>query len=158
MTRRRLKTALAALVALALAAGAFAYWTSLGSGSGSASAGDAQPVTLSAGTPTAQLYPGGIADVRLTVSNPNPFEAHLNSLQLDTSQGASGFAVDGAHSGCDLSTLDFTTQNAGWVAPPKVGTTDGTLDIDLSEAISMDLGAANACQGASFTVYLKVGS
>jgi hypothetical protein len=35
---------------------------------------------------------------------------------------------------------------------------NGSLSIDLASAVSMSTSAANACQGASYTVYLKVGS
>jgi hypothetical protein len=154
---RWVRVALAVVLALAIAGGAFAYFTASGAGSGSASASTAQEVTLSVGTPTTQLYPGASADVKLTASNPNPFDAYVFSLALDTSQGTDGFAVDGGHSGCDVSALAFATQSAGWVVPPKVGMTNGTLSIDLTNAISMGAAAANACQGATFTVYLKVG-
>jgi hypothetical protein len=148
------------IVVLALAGAAAAYFTSTGSGSASGATGTSQNVTLSNATPTAQLYPGGSADISLTVSNPNPFLAHLNSLVLDTSQGTGGFSVDAGHSGCAVSTLSFTSQSnggTGWDVPPKVGVTNGTLSLDLPNAVSMGTGAANACQGATFTVFLKVG-
>ena len=41
--------------------------------------------------------------------------------------------------------------------PARVGTTDGSLDLQLARAISMDTSAANACQGATFTVSLATG-
>ena len=97
----------------------------------------------------------------VTITNPNNFRVRIDSLVLDTSQGTSGFDVDGGHSSCDTSVLGFTTQNnssAGWFVPAKVGGTDGSLSLDLSNAISMSSAAANACQGASFTVYLKPGA
>lgn len=152
-------------VALVTGAGALAYWTTSGSGSGSANAGTAQQVTVSAGTPSVQLYPGGSADAAATVSNSNSVQVHLPSLQLDTSQGSgTGFAVDSSHAsaGCTVSgaSLSFTRQTnggAGWVVPAKVGSTNGTLPVDLTGAISMGVGAANACQGATFTVFLNVG-
>ena len=157
---RWIRLLLAALVALAAAAGAFAYFTSTGSGSGSGQVGATQQVTITPGTPTAALYPGGSADVKATISNPNPTAVHLPSLQLDTSQGTNGFSVDGGHSACDVATLGYTTQTnngSGFVVPAKVGNSNGTLAVDLVGAVSMGSGAANACQGATFTVYLKVG-
>jgi hypothetical protein len=118
-------------------------------------------VTIGAGTATSQLYPNGSAAVALTISNPNGFQVSIPSLALDASQGTNGFDVDGAHTWCDVSALSFTSQSnsgEGWVVPPKAGTTDGTLDVDLAGAVSMAGSAANGCQGATFTVYLKVGS
>jgi hypothetical protein len=160
--RKRLPRAAVALVAaLAIAGGAWAYWSASGSGSGSASAAGAQAVTIGAGTATSQLYPNGRAAVALTISNPNGFPASIPSLELDTSHGTDGFQVDGAHSDCDVAALSFTPQSNsgdGWEVPPKVGTTEGSLDLDLAGAVSMSGSAANACQGATFTVYLKVGS
>ena len=149
------------VVALIVAVGAVAYFTPRGAGTGSAATATAQQVTISAGAPSAALVPGGSGDVALSISNPNPIHVHVGSVQLDTSQGTGGFSVDGGHSGCSVSTLSYTSQNnggAGWTVPAKVGAVNGTLALDLSGALSMGTGAANACQGASFTVYLKAGS
>jgi hypothetical protein len=159
--KRLLVAGVPVLLALAAAGGSWAYFSTSGSGSGAAHAATAQAVTLEPAVPTAELYPGATADVRLKVTNPNPIAIRIGSLQLDTSQGNGGFAVDNAHSACAVSALSFTDQTnggSGWQLPPRVGTTDGTLDIDLPDAISMSMGAADSCQGAHFTVYLKAGS
>jgi hypothetical protein len=161
-TRRRvLVVAVVATMFAVIATGALAFFTSHGSRSASGAAGTAQAVTLSAGTPTQQLYPGGQSDVALTISNPNPFRVHIGSLSLNTTSGTGGFAVDATHTGCGLSTLSFTIQTnsgAGWFVPPKVGSTNGTLSVDLPSAVAMTTNAANACQGAIFTVYLAAGA
>jgi hypothetical protein len=159
---RRGFTSLCVVVAVALvaAASALAYWTTAGSGAASGAAANAQAVTLSAGTPTAQLYPGGQADVAVDISNPNPFPVPLGSLTLNTGSGTGGFDVDAGHTGCDLSVLSFTTQTnggAGWSLPARVGATNGVLVLDLSAAVAMGAGAADACQGASFRVHLNAG-
>ena len=164
MSRRRiLKGIIPLAVVAAISAGAaWAYLTSAGSGAGSGGASvSLQAMTLSSGTPTAALYPGGTADVALSASNPNSSALRITSLALDTSQGTGGFAVDASHSSCSVAALQFTSQNNGgngWTVPAKSGSTNGTLSIGLANAISMSTGAANACQGASFTVYLKAGS
>ena len=165
MTRLRRRSALAVVAvtvtALAGAGAAFAYWTTTGSGSASAATPTVLAVTLTAGTPSAELYPGGVADLSITVSNPNAFAVRLGSLALDTAQGSGGFGVDGAHAGCDLSTLSFTTQSnggAGWTIPAKVGATNGALALDLPGAVAMGATAADACQGASFAAHLIVGA
>jgi hypothetical protein len=165
LSSRRGKLVVALLVALAVAAGAGAYFTSTGSGSGSAHVGTTQQVTITPATPTTHLYPAGSADVAASIDNPNSIAVHLHSLALDTSQGTGGFDVDSTHknAGCTVAAakLTYTTQTNGagdFVVPAKVGTTDGTLAVDLSGAISMGVDAANACQGATFTVYLKVGA
>jgi hypothetical protein len=136
---------------------AYAYWTAGGAGTGFGAAGTTVPITLSAGTPTASLLPGGQTGVVLTMTNANAATVKISSLALDTTQGASGFAVDAGHSGCTLSTLSFVTQTnggVGWSVPGKVGATNGTLTTTLTNALAMSLSAADACQGATFTVYL----
>ena len=150
------------LVVLAVSVGgiAYAYWSGPGNGDGSATTGTTVAMTLSPGTAAATLFPGGQADVVLTVSNPNTSPAYLGSLALDTAQGTAGFAVDAGHLGCALSTLSFTTQTnggAGWTVPAKAVAVDGTLPVTLTNALAMSMDAATACQGASFTVYLAAG-
>jgi hypothetical protein len=133
-----------------------AYWAVTGTGSAGATTAGTSAVTLSSGTAVAQLVPGGTSDVALTVTNPNAGQVRVGSLALDTGQGTGGFGVDAGHAGCGLSTLGFTTQTnsgAGWTVP---GT--GSLAVTLPNALSMGAGAANACQGAVFTVYLRVAS
>jgi hypothetical protein len=153
--------AVPSIAALLLCAGAVAYWSAPGAGSATGTLADQQPLALSAGTPTALLYPGASADVAVTITNPNTSAVHLSALALDTSQGSGGFAVDAAHSGCELAALNFTTQSnssAGWTVPARVGSSEGSLSLDLAGALSMSAAAANACQGASFTIFLKASS
>lgn len=150
-----------ALVVAASTATAFGYWRSSGSGSGNANVSTAvASLTIAPGSAGADLYPGGSGSVALVVSNPNPSSAHLPSLVLDTSRGSSGFDVDSGHSACTTPALSFTSQNnggQGWTVPAKVGSTNGTLSLTFPSAVTMGSTADNACQGATFTVYLKSG-
>jgi hypothetical protein len=123
-----------------------------GTGSG------ALPVTLTPAAPTAGLHPGGDADVVVTVTNPNSTPVSIGSLVLDTTQGTGGFAVDESHAGCAVSTFGYATQSnagAGWTVPAGTGSVDGTMPITLSRALTMSPSAADACQGAVVTVYLR---
>jgi hypothetical protein len=149
--RRPLALLLAALTVL-VAGVAAAYWVTTGSGSAAATSGTPSALTLGPATPTAQLYPGGQASVVLTVSNPNSGAVKVGSLALATGQGTGGFAVDAGHSACGVASLSFATQTnggAGWTVPGS-----GSLPITLTSALSMGASASNACQGATFTVYL----
>ncbi len=160
MLVRGLLLALTVVAALAVTGVANAYWRAAGAGTGSGTTGTTVPVTLSPGTPTPGLYPGATTNVVLTVTNTNNSPVTLGSLALDISQGTSGFAVDAGHSGCLVSALSYSTQTnggLGWTVPAKVGSTDGTLAITLTNALSMTTGATNACQGATSTVYLVAG-
>jgi hypothetical protein len=154
-TKKRLTLFGAVVVMGVSAVVAIAYFTSRGAGAGTASVATAQSVTISAGTAGTQLFPGGSADVALSISNPNAFAVRISSLQLDASQGVAGFGVDGGHTGCNLGSLGFTTQTnsgSGWTVPAN-----GSIGLDLVNAVSMNATAVNACQNATFRVYLKAG-
>jgi hypothetical protein len=141
---------------LMVAGAAVAYWGTTGGGSGAATSATTSALTLSPATPAAQLVPGGQTAVVLTVTNPNQAAIRVGSLALDTTQGSNGFGVDTGHSGCGLAALSFATQTnggTGWTVPGN-----DTLSMTLTNALSMGTGAASACQGAPFTVYLTVAS
>jgi hypothetical protein len=155
-----LLTSLYVILALATCSAVYAFWTAGGISAGSGTAATTVAMSLTPGTPTASLQPGGQASVTLAVSNPNDTTIRIGSLALDTGQATGGFGVDTAHSGCTVSALSFTTQTnggAGWSVPAKVGATNGTLSITFANALARGTGAANACQGASITVYLAAG-
>jgi hypothetical protein len=150
----------AGLIGVCLGGVASAYWGSVGNGQSSAATTTAAPVVVSPGAPAATLYPGGMADIALTVSNPNAFSVHIDFLTLDVSRGTAGFTVDAGHPGCDASALTFPTQtngDAGWTIPAKVGAVNGSLALTLANALNMNLGAADACQGAVFAVAMAAG-
>jgi hypothetical protein len=136
---------------------AYAYWTAGGAGTGFGAAGTTIPLVLTSGTPTAELHPGASSGVVVAMSNPNSAPVRVSSLALDPTQGAGGFRVDVGHSDCTLTALSFSTQTnggAGWSVPGKVGSVNGTLAVTLAGALAMSVSADNACQGATFTVYL----
>jgi hypothetical protein len=141
------------IAAAAVARTSWAYFTSPGTGTGTAAAGTTRPVTLTPAAPTTDLYPGASADVALTVSNPNDGAIVIQSLALDTSRGTNGLDVDAGHSGCDVSALTFTGAAGNWTIPAHAS----AFAIDLPGAVSLSTSAADACQGATFSVYLKAG-
>jgi hypothetical protein len=161
--RRLLPAALLVILAVLVGGVDYAYWSGSGSGAGSATTGTTVPMTLSPGMAASTLYPGGTANIALTVSNPNTFPVHVDSFTLDAALGTGGFAVTG-DPGCTvvLATLSFTTTpqtngGAGWTVPAKVAAVNGTLPVTLANALAMSLDAASACQGATFTVYVAAG-
>jgi hypothetical protein len=150
------------LVVLALGTGgvASAFWTGAGGGGGAGTTGTLEAVTLSPGTPAATLYPGGRASVILVITNPNSSAVQVESLVLDTSRGVGGFAVDAGHAGCTVTSLSLGAQTnggTGWAVPAKAGATDGRLAVTLTDALSMSTAGADACQGASITVFVAAG-
>lgn len=147
---------LAAALAALLAAGAYAYWSGGGSGAASAQVSTPAPVTVGSATPTGALYPGASVGVRLKVTNANPYPVHVSGFALDTGRGEGGFAVDGAHAGCPVSALGFVAgaPAGGWTVARKEGSAEGELTLEPG-VLTMGASAPSACQGASFTVYLK---
>jgi hypothetical protein len=143
-----------ALVVVPVGGIAVAYWGGTGTGTGTSETGDVVPVTLTVGTPPANLRPGATSHVVLTATNTNASPVRIDSLSLDTARGTGGFSVDAGHSGCNVNVLTYSTQTTGWTIPARVGLVNGTLSITLNNAIGMSTSAANACQGATFTVYL----
>ncbi len=155
----------AMVVALGLAGAALAYYTSTGSGSGGAQVGDAQALLISSDVaPGTALFPGGSGDVTVRVENPNTFKIHINQIALDTARGEGNSGFDASPAGCNLTSvppaLTFSTQDNGangWDVDPKVGSTNGFREFDFANSVHMNVNAVNACQGATFTVYLTVG-
>jgi hypothetical protein len=131
---------------------AIAAWTTGGSGSGQASAGTAASMTISAGTPSSSLYPTASAAIAAVVSNPNPYKVHVSSISL----GA--VTVDAGHSSCNTGSVSVTSPQdnggSGWDVAAKSGSVNGSLNVDLANAISMSNAANDSCQGATFTVAL----
>lgn len=151
--KTRVVVVLALVIAGSVIGVAIAAWTTGGSGSGQASAGTAASMTISAGTPSTNLYPTASADVAAVVSNPNPYKVHVSSVSL----GA--VTVDAGHSACNTGASVSVTspQNnggLGWDVPAKSGAVNGSLNLDLANAISMSNAANDSCQGATFTVAL----
>jgi hypothetical protein len=139
---------------------ASAFWTAYGQGAGSAPTDALAVVSLSPGAPAAQLYPGGLSDVVLTITNPNTATVRIGSLALDGDRGTGGFSVDADHTACGLSALAFTAATnglVGWTVPGAADGTAGTVTTTLPGALSMSLDAADECQGAVVTVYLSAG-
>jgi hypothetical protein len=160
----RARAGVAAVVlvaALVGGGGALGYFRASGVGSGAITAADATgALTATPGVASADLHPGGSGEVALTVANSSPTPVRLAALVLDTSRGSGGFSVDAGHPGCTNADLTFESQDdggAGWLVPARVGSTDGTLSLRLAGAIAMGAAADDACQGATFTVYLQAG-
>ena len=149
-----LKTLATAAAALAFTGTASAWLSATGSGDGAGGANvTMQDLTLAAATPASKLYPAGSAAVATTIVNPNASVAHVGSLVLDTARGDQGYDVDAAHAGCVPKThLTFTGQSTGWTVPAN-----GSLPVTLANAATLSASAPNACQGATFTIYLKAG-
>ncbi len=59
---------------------AIAAWTSSGAGSAAAKATTAVDSVIAAATSAADLFPGAVSSVTVTISNPNPYPVVVNSI------------------------------------------------------------------------------
>lgn len=153
--KQRTMTAAAVTVCLLVLGGiAFAFWKATGSGSATAASTTVETLVLSPGTPAADLYPGGATAVVVSVVNTGPAEARVGSLALAVSEADNGFGTDAEHSDCSVGSLSFVTQTnegVGWKVPAA-----GNLTITLPGSLSMATDAGDDCQGATFSVHLRV--
>jgi hypothetical protein len=147
---KRVRRTVAAAAAVSAGAvgmnAAAAYFTSTGSGSGSGSVGSVAAVSVTAGTSTSPLFPGGSGDVALTINNPNSFPLTLKSVS-----GNGAITADGGHPGCSTTGVSFTNQSGltNTLAP-------GNNSIDFTSAASMSAASDSGCQGATFTIPVVV--
>jgi hypothetical protein len=126
----------------------FAAWLVTGTGNGAAQADTADALVVTAGSTSAQLYPGGSGDVTLSVQNPNPFPVDITSIVRSGAIDSSGPAA------CDASTgVSFTDQNSVTGMSIAAG---ATLPVTLTGAAAMDNSSDNSCQGQTFSIPLTV--
>lgn len=135
----------AVLTAVAIVVGggvAYASWTATGAGSGAAKATTSAALTVSAGTTTADLYPGFTqGDVFMTVTNPNPFPVNITSLTPG--------AITTSAPGCVASNITVATPT-GLSIPVAANATN--VAVTVPNIVTMILAAPDACQGVTFTI------
>jgi hypothetical protein len=140
------------LLTLGLLAGsAYAYFRSSGAGFGSGSTGALAAVTVVATTSTANtpLLPGGgPGDVILHVDNPNAFAVTLVRVT-----GNGTITADAGHPSCTTTGVTFTDQTNLQVGIPA---SNASFQVDLAAAASMNLASSNGCQGATFSIPVKI--
>ena len=144
-SRRNLVAGAMTLIVLTAVGFVYAAWTTSGSGSGYAKAGSSQALTtvdVSAST-GATLYPGVSGDVKLQISNPNPYAVRVTAV---TGNGA--ITADAGHSGCTTTGVSFANQSSLTIDIAANSSTTSTL----TGAASMSNASLNACQGATFAI------
>jgi hypothetical protein len=148
--------ATAVATGLALSTGAAQSWFgAVATGSGSASVGTLQPLTATAQPVARGLIPGAEVDLVVELANPNDVAMRIDAITLDGSHDDPAIASD--RPGCDASALAFAPPAAtGWTVPARTGGDDGRLGLSLPAALRMAPNAPSACQGATFTVRLRV--
>ena len=119
---------------------AFAAWTADGTGTGSAGATTAEALTTSVATASAELYPGGTGDVKVTINNPNDYAVNVTSIS------GNGTITDDK-AACTVTGVTFANQTGTWNVAAN-----GSSTVTLADAASMSNASDDGCQGAVFTI------
>jgi hypothetical protein len=147
-SRRKIVALAVTAVALVTAGLVWAAWLAGGTGSGYAKAGTASALTtvdVSASTP-ATLYPGGTGDVKLQISNPNPYPVRVTGVSLNGTNA--DITPDAGHASCTTTGVSYTNQTGLTIDIPANGSTTSTL----TGAAAMSNASSDGCQGATFTI------
>ena len=131
------------LIFTLIAGVAFAAWTADGTGSANARARTAAPITVTAVTGTADLYPGFTdGDLSFTLTNTNPYPVTFSAMTPGAITSSSPVA-------CPSSNLTVDTAS-GLSLPVAANATSGTQSI--ADVVTLDSRAPDGCQGVTFTV------
>lgn len=150
--RSKVILSLAAAAAVLVNAGAaWAYWKVHGTGTAVAVAGSAVALELEGrsdgGSP---LYPGGTADLTVTVDNPNNFRVRITAL----SPGTGDVTADADHraAGCRTTGVVMAKDalTVAWEVPAN---TAGVFTVP--DGLRMTNSSDSACQGATFTIPVR---
>ena len=125
---------------------AFAAWTTYGEGDGAVTAGSAQLMTVNV-TGVGGLVPTKSVNVPFTVTNPNPYKVQLSDATLENVVVAS--APNGPN--CDPAVVTGSS-----VPLTDLVAANGGASPSHNFPVTMSNLAHNDCQGAVFTVTLKV--
>jgi hypothetical protein len=128
---------------------AYGFFSGSGSGSNVATIGSAGSVTVEAatGTPSSDLFPGGTADLTLTLDNPNSYPVTITGISQNGTVTASGGVG--------------TCSTTGVLAPTQTGLAitvakDSVVVVNIPDGASMDADSDSGCQGASFEVPVTI--
>ncbi|GAA2526448.1 hypothetical protein [Winogradskya humida] len=141
----------AAAAVLANAGVAWAYWSLEGAGSGVVVAGSAVALKLEAHSDDSRpLYPGGTANLTVTVANQNDFPIRITAITPDPAEIMAD--TDHRENGC-LTTgvvVSADVLNVSWQVPKN---TIGVFTVPNGLRMTND--SDSACQGATFTIPVR---
>jgi hypothetical protein len=139
---------------------AFAAWTATGTGAAGAKATAFQALTVSAGTTTAQLYPGSSGDAVVSVTNPNPFPVKITQVAQDVSAGKFVSSDQGANCTDAAASTHPTgvSLTSATGAPLATIAANSTSSFTLTGKVAMANTSDTLCQGATFSIPVAVTS
>lgn len=139
----------AAFLAISLSgtAVAFALWSANGVGTSSAKALNAQALTVTAATATADLYPGfTLGDIAFSVNNPNPYPVTVTSM-------TPGTVTSSNPAGCPATNITVASATGLNIPVAANSTASGQ---SIANVVTMASTAPDACQGVTFTINLTL--
>ena len=142
LTKRRVAGIAAAAVLVTGVGVAYAAWTASGTGGGAASSTTAQPLIVTAGTGSGDLYPTAASNtgvLSLSIQNPNSYPVTVTTLGADANgvPAAVGCNVNAVHASEAVSIPVAAGATVTW--------TSVTKDVNLPFA------ANDNCQGTTCT-------
>lgn len=162
--RKSVKRAIVIGTTLAVAGtatAAYAAWNATGKGNAYAQAGSAQELQITQATTSATLYPGATGDAYIQVKNPNSYPVEISTIAWLPSDGVQATPVAG--STCNNTGVYFgdfsksTIGSNGVLSGLKLGLGAGeTKTFTLSQAVRMINNSEDGCQGATFSIPVKV--
>ena len=113
-------------------------------GTGTATVAAAKTITPSASSISGTLYPGGTADLKITISNP------YTNLSLTLTGVVSAAAV----TGCITPGVNIATPTG--ISPSVLAAGATNVQVTFSGAIQMTTSSSTDCQGGTLTVPVAV--
>jgi hypothetical protein len=155
---RKLAVTTAAVLGALILGVAFASWVATGTGSGTAKAATAtvSAVTTDPSGAVADLYPGFTGgDLYFKITNPNPYAVSFNKYTLGaiTMEDATG-PCSTAAGNVSVPTTEQTLPGGSEITVPANTTTP--VSRSIADVVSMSSGAANECQGDTFTITITL--
>ena len=148
---KKLSVLLVSFAAASAVGVAFAAWTSGGQGSASATSTTSKESVIAAGTFAADLYPGALKSVTVTISNPNDYPVVVTQISDGTSAAVNGCAAGSVFStglGSDTSSVALAQDASAGTDIPANGS--GVYRIQTR----MIGDASNACKAQTFSLAL----
>jgi hypothetical protein len=163
--RKSVKRAIVIGTTLAVAGtatAAYAAWNATGTGNAYAQAGSAQELQITQATTGATLYPGATGDAFIQVKNPNSYPVEINTIAWTPSDGVQASHV-AAGASCNNTGVYFgdfsksTIGSNGVLSGLKLALGAGeTKTFTLDQAVRMINNSEDGCQGATFSIPVKV--
>jgi hypothetical protein len=124
---------------------AYAAWTSEGTGNGTATAGSQTGLVVTGGSAVDSLFPTKSVTFPVTISNKNPYDVQIRSLDYDADDSGSD------HAGCGVGDVDVVIADATGDVIGAGSESTPTDSDEYTATVTMHADAASECQGATFT-------